>query len=394
MSMETVNFDEAKQSQLPAVELLINLGWEYLPCREAMSLRGGDDSKVLLGDVLRRSLMRINSYEHGGQTYKFEEAALAKKIDELENTRVDGVIDTSRAITDTIMPKLGGSTIEVFYDGKYEGKSIRYIDFDNPKNNEYHVTVEYKVTGREAIRCDIVCFVNGIPLVHIENKKSSVGYKKAIAQLLRYQQPTQAPKLFIFEQLLMAMDGEHAAYGATGTPEKFYAAWREKDTPKPQVHNAVAELIAKPITKETYATLLRDLNGATYGVEQLLQRSIMPQDEAIYGMLRHERILDIVRNFIFYDGAIKKVARYQQYFAIKRILDRVRQTELTEQGARHKGGIVWHTQGSGKSLTMVLFVRALIEQADINNARILVVTDRVDLDKQIKKTFKHAGLKC
>lgn len=393
MSMDSVNFDEAKQSQLPAVELLINLGWEYLPRTEALALRGGDDSKVLLGEILRRSLMRLNSYEHGDQIYKFEENAIAKKADELESARVDGIIDTSRDITDVIMPKLGGSSIEVFHDGKHESKSIRYFDFDNPANNEYHVTVEYKVTGREAIRCDIVCFVNGIPLVHIENKKSSEGYQKAIAQLLRYQQPTHAPKLFIFEQLLMAMDGEHAVYGTTGTPEKFYAAWREKDTPEPQVHAAINELIAQPIDTARYTTLLRDLNGATHGVQQLLARSIMPQDEAIYGMLRKDRVLDIVKSFVFYDGALKKVARYQQYFAIKSMLQRIRQTEPTEHGMRHKGGIVWHTQGSGKSLTMVLFVRALIEQADITNSRILIVTDRIDLDKQIKKTFKNAGLK-
>ena len=393
MSMDNVNFDEAKQSQLPAVELLINLDWEYLPCSDALALRGGDDSKVLLGDVLRRSLARINSYEHAGQTYQFEESAIAKKVDELESTRVDGVIDTSRDITDIIMPKLGGGSIEVFHDGQHESKSIRYIDFDDPSNNEYHVTVEYKVTGREAIRCDIVGFVNGIPLVHIENKKSSTGYKKAIAQLQRYQQPDQAPKLFIFEQLLMAMDGENAVYGTTGTPEKFYASWREKDTPEQQVHTAIHGLIAKPIDTKIYTQLLRDLNGATHGVQQLLARSIMPQDEAIYGMLRHDRVLDIMKNFVFYDGAVKKVARYQQYFAIKRMLDRIQQIEPTEHGTRHKGGIVWHTQGSGKSLTMVLFVRALIEQADITNSRILMVTDRVDLDKQIKKTFKNAGLK-
>ncbi len=393
MSMDNVNFDEAKQSQLPAVELLINLGWEYLPASEALALRGDDDSKILLGHVLRRSLMRINSYEHAGQTHQFSESALATKVDELESTRVEGIIDTSRDITDTIMPKLGGSSIEVFHEGQHESKSIRYIDFDNPANNEYHVTVEYKVTGREAIRCDIVCFVNGIPLVHIENKKSSVGYQKAIAQLLRYQQPDQAPKLFVYEQLLMAMDAEHAVYGTTGTPEKFYASWREKDMPVQQVHAAIHQLISQPIEPSIYKQILRDLNGATHGVKQLLARSIMPQDEAIYGMLRQDRLLDIVKNFVFYDGAIKKVARYQQFFAIKRMLERVQQTEPTKYGTRHKGGIVWHTQGSGKSLTMVLFVRALIEQADITNSRILVVTDRIDLDKQIKKTFKNAGLK-
>lgn len=96
---------------------------------------------------------------------------------------------------------------------------------------------------------------------------------------------------------------------------------------------------------------------------------------------------------MFYDGAHKKVARYQQVFAIQRMLERVRQTEPTEYGSRHKGGIIWHTQGSGKSLTMVMFVRALIEQPGIINSRVLIVTDRIDLDKQIKKHSENAGLK-
>lgn len=393
MSMEPINFDEAKQSQLPAVELLINLGWQYLSCKQALALRGDDDSRVILGDVLRRSLMRINSYEHVGETHKFKEGDIARVVSELESIRVDGVIDTSRAVTDIIMPKLGGSTIEVFHEGKHENKSLRYFDFDNIANNEFHVTVEYRVVGREAIRADIVCFVNGIPLVHIENKKSSVGYKKAIAQLLRYQKPDHAPKLFIYEQLLLAMDGENAVYGTAGTPEEFYSSWREKNTPKERLHATLRDVIAKPIDKDIYAQLLRDLNGATYGVEQLQVRSVMPQDETIYGMLRQERVLDIVKNFVFYDGAYKKVARYQQYFAIERMLERIKQTETTEYGSRHKGGIVWHTQGSGKSLTMVMFVRALIEQPHIVNPRVLMVTDRVDLDKQIKKTFENGGLK-
>lgn len=393
MSMDAVNFDEAKQSQLPAVEALINLGWKYLPAREALALRGNDDTKVLLGDIVRRNLMRINSYEHAGKKYTFSENDIARVVDELESTRVEGVIDTSRNITDIIMPKLGGSTIQVFHDGLHESKSIRYFDFDRSENNEYHVTVEYKVTGRESIRCDIICFVNGIPLVHIENKKSSVSYKKAITQLLRYQKPDHAPKLFIFEQILIAMDGEHAVYGTTGTPEEFYASWREKNLSKQELHDAITEMIAQPIDPVIYTQILHDLNGATRGGKQLLARTILPQDEAIYGILRHNRVLDIIKNFVFYDGPHKKVARYQQYFAIDRMLDRVKESEATEYGKRHRGGIVWHTQGSGKSLTMVMFVRALIEQSHITNPRILIVTDRVDLDDQIKKTFKNGGLK-
>lgn len=121
-------------------------------------------------------------------------------------------------------------------------------------------------------------------------------------------------------------------------------------------------------------------------------RSFLPQDELIYGMLRKDRILDILRNFVFYDGLHKKVARYQQYFAVKKTLQQISTTD-PKNPERRKGGIIWHTQGSGKSLTMVMLVRSLIEDDKIKNPRIIIVTDRVDLDRQIKDTFENGGLK-
>lgn len=391
--MENVNFDEAKQSQLPAVELLLKLGYKYLSRKEALELRGGDDSKYLLGEVLRRSLARLNFYEHAGQRHQFSAADLAKVAENLESIRLDGLIDTAREVSGIIMPTLGGSAITVFHDGRHESKSIRYFDFEHPENNEFHVTVEYKVTGKESIRCDIAVFVNGIPLALIENKRSSVGYQKAVHQQLRYQKPEYAPKLFVFAQLLMAMDGEHAVYGTAGTPEEFYAGWREKDTDERWLHEQIAQALARPVEPAECNQLLEDLNGPTSTVHLGETRQVKPQDVAVYGMLRPDRLLPLVKHFVFYDGPHKKVARYQQYFAITKMLNRVEEHEDTPTGRRRKGGIVWHTQGSGKSLTMVMFVRALIEHPRIINPRVLVVTDRIDLDKQIKRTFIQGGLK-
>lgn len=392
MVLDNVNFDEAKQSQLPALEFLIKLGFKYISPKDALDLRGGDDSKILLTDALSRSLMQLNSYDNNGVQQKFSESDIAKVVDELESTRIEGLIDTGRQIFAQIMSKLGGSSITVFQDGRHESKSIRYFDFENPENNEFDVTAEYKITGRETIRLDIVCFVNGIPLVVIENKKSSVGYSKAIAQLKRYQSPESAPKLFIFAQLLMAMDSEHSLYGTAGTPEKFYASWHEKDADEKLINEQIMSIIAKPIDDNTFNQILIDLNGATYNVVQKNDRRAKPQDVSIYGILRPDRLLDFIKNFVFYDGAIKKVARYQQYFAIKKMLLKISEKEVTDTGIRRKGGIIWHTQGSGKSLTMVMFVRNLIENPNIINPRVIIVTDRIDLDKQIKKTFKNAGL--
>lgn len=392
--LKNVDFDEAKQSQLPLVELLINLGYTYVSRAEASRQRSDDTTKFLLGDTARAALMRINGYEYDSRQVKFSELDVAKVVDELESTRLEGLLDTSKDIFHAIMPKIGGKTIEVYRDGRYESKSFRFIDFENIHNNDFQVTVEYKVTGKETIRCDVVCFVNGIPFAIIENKKSSVGVDKAIAQLRRYQTPEYAPKLFIYPQLLIASNTNEFLYGTTGTPAKFYASWRERDETLEQQDAKLHAIIGKQINEPTYIELLQDLNGYTKGRTQLLQRTISPQDRGAYSILRPERLLDIGKNFVFYDGMHKKVARYQQYFAIHKMLQRVGQREVSDNGKqKRRGGVVWHTQGSGKSLTMVLFVRALIENPSIVNPRVIIVTDRKDLDRQIKNTFKNAGLK-
>ncbi len=387
--MEQVNFDEAKQSQLPAVEMLVKMGYKYISRKQSLELRNGRENHYILSQILRRSLMRINSYDYEGQNYDFSETDIDMVADELENIELDGVINTAQQVSAKIMPKLGGAARDVMVGGRKESRSLRFFDFDHIANNEFHVTVEYKIAANDNIRCDIVCFVNGIPLVVIENKKSSVGYQEAIKQLHRYQSYDYAPKLFVYAQLLLAMDSQNAVYGTAGTPAKFYTAWREKGLDDQELNQKIKKIIAKPIEDQVFEQILTDLNGYTAPIDQKLDRSVKNQDIAIYGMLRPERLMDIVKNFVFYDGIHKKVARYQQYFAIKKINDTIK---TYEKGCR-KGGVVWHTQGSGKSLTMVMLARHLIEDEEIKNPRILIVTDRIDLDKQIKSTFVNAGLK-
>ncbi|MBR2796042.1 type I restriction endonuclease subunit R [Candidatus Saccharibacteria bacterium] len=381
------DFDEVNESQFPAVELLIKLGWKYLSREEVDKARNGDRRKVILTDIAKDALMRINDYD--GK--KFDEPDIAGKVDELENTEFNGLIDTCREISDRIMPKLGGGTIKVFENGAYQDRSIRYFDFDNPENNDYHITVEYKVDGNEEnLRADIILFINGIPIAEIENKKSSVGYTKAIDQLHRYQHKEYSPKFYTFLQLLIAMDGLNAVYGTTNTPDEFFVGWREKDLGLEKTKTKIEEILStNTIDEATLNQIKQDLNGY---VKPIDSRKFLPQDELIYGMLRKDRISDIIRNFVFYDGLHKKVARYQQYFAVKKTLKQIK-TMDPKNPNRRKGGIIWHTQGSGKSLTMVMLVRALIEDEEIKNPRVIIVTDRINLDKQIKDTFENGGLK-
>lgn len=392
--LEKVNFDEALQSQLPFIELLINMGYTYISTEEALKQRGCDTSNFILSDIAVQKLMDINDYEVDGIKYKFSEKDVRDAIDELEHIQYEGLIDTAQKIYNIIMPTSGGKTIKVNHGGKKVSKNFKFIDFEAIENNAFHVSAEFVVSGKQNIRPDIVCFVNGIPFAVIENKKSSVSVIEALNQMNRNQGVDFCPKLFAYTQLLVCTNGKELQYGTTGTPNKFYAIWKEKAADEEVLSKRISTLIKKKINTKIYTQILEDLNGFTEGHKQRTDRLPTEQDIGVFSLFRPNRLLDLTKNYILFDAGVKKLSRYQQYFAIHKMLDRIIEIETTEQGiTRRKGGLVWHTQGSGKSLTMVMFVKALIEDPLILNPRVIIVTDRKDLDKQIKDTFNNCSLK-
>ncbi|MFH1652707.1 MAG: HsdR family type I site-specific deoxyribonuclease [Pseudomonadota bacterium] len=392
--LENVHFDEAKQSQLPALELLIAMGYEYISREDALRQRGGDSRNFILSGIASRKLMEINGYEVGGTQYKFSEKDVRDAIEELEHIQYEGLIDTSQKIYNTIMPTKGGKTIKVSVGGKKDSKNFRFIDFENPRNNAFHVTAEFVATGRQNIRPDIVCFVNGIPLAVIENKKKSVPVVDALNQMNRNQGPEFCPKLFTYTQLLVGTNVDELKYGTTGTPNKFYALWKEKGLSDKEIEFEMLSVMQRQIDSHTYKQVRADLNGDTRGAIHYTSRMATEQDKGIVFLFKPERLLDLAKNYILFDAGVKKLSRYQQYFAIHKMLTRISEEEMTPTGLmRRCGGLIWHTQGSGKSLTMVMFVKALIEHPHIINPRVIIVTDRKDLDKQIKDTFKNCNLK-
>ncbi len=392
--LEKVNFDEARQSQLPFVELLLNMGYKYISEEEALRQRGGDTSNFILSDIAVKKLMEINGYDVDDVKYKFSEKDIRDVIDEIEHIQYEGLIDTAQNIYNMIMPTSGGKTIKVSHDGKIISKNFRFIDFNTIKNNDFHVSVEFTASGKQNVRPDIVCFVNGIPFAVIENKKKSVSIKDAIGDLIKKQSPEYCPKLFTYAQLLVGTNGSELQYGTTSTPNKFYAVWKEKGKDVEEINNDIKTLISKAIDKDVYEQLLADLNGCTKEHRQSLNRMVTEQDRGVISLFEPKRLLDLTKNHILFDAGVKKISRYQQYFAIEKMLKRIEEVEIINNDiTRRKGGLVWHTQGSGKSLTMVMFVKALIEDPKIINPRVIIVTDRRDLDRQIRDTFKNCNLK-
>lgn len=391
--MIEANFDEAKQSQLPFVELLLAMGYKYISAEDVLKERRSDLSKFILRDIAFENLSRINSYEYNGERQAFGDKDVWEAIDELENVQLEGLIDTSKKVYNMIMPTSGGKTIKVVHGGKSGSYNFRFIDFEHPENNTFHVAVEFEASGKGNIRPDIVCFINGIPFVVIENKKSGVDVKEALSQLNRNQGAEYCPKLFVYPQLLIATNGKDIRYGTAGTPNKFYATWKEKEVDEAEFKQKIKNLITTPVDVEIYSKLLNDLNGATSNHKQRTDRLVTEQDLGVVSLLEPARLLDLTKNYIIYDAGVKKIMRYQQYYAVHKILQRVENLEPGVNRQKRMGGLVWATQGSGKSLTMVMLIKALIESPHIINPRVIIVTDRVDLDKQISETFNNCGLK-
>jgi type I restriction enzyme R subunit len=206
--------------------------------------------------------------------------------------------------------------------------------------------VEYVASGKQNIRPDIVCFVNGIPFAIIENKKSGVEVGQALSQMVGNQGAEKCPRLYTYAQLLIVANVTELQYGTTGTGVKFYATWKEKGTTEEMMNEKVKKILQKSIHPDIYMQILRDLNGYTVGYKQLIEREITAQDRGVVSLLEPHRLLDLTKNYILYDAGIKKLARYQQYFAINKMLKCIEEREIEHGITRRRGGLVWHTQGS------------------------------------------------
>jgi type I restriction enzyme, R subunit len=392
------SFREELISQIPALQLLHGLGYNYLNPVEALAVRGGKLSNVVLEDILVAQLRKMNRIRYKGHVYQFSEDNIQEAVRKLKNEPYDGLVRTSEKIYDLLTL---GTTLPQTIDGNTRSYSLHYIDWRHAANNVFHASDEFSVERRrsnETRRPDIVLFVNGIPFVVIECKRPDLEKGgdspviEGITQMIRNQKDDEIPGLFIYSQVLLAISKNEARYATTGIARKFWSVWKEEQNIETQVH----QLINKPLTvpeknhlykHREYAQSIRNYFDM---LEQAGDRLPTEQDRTIYSLLQPERLLELAYQFIVYDEGVKKIARYHQYFAIKATIERV--GELNIQGKR-TGGVIWHTTGSGKSLTMVMLAKALTLHSSITNPRVILVTDRIDLDDQIWKTFLACGKK-
>lgn len=399
--METPSFKEDHISQIPALQLLQKLGYKYLSPDEALELRGNKTSNVILEKVLRNQLKEINSIKvSSSKTSLFTDANIEAGILALKDLPMnEGYIAACEVAYNRITL---GKDLEQSIDGDKKSFTLQYIDW-NPAtfltNNVFHVTEEFNVmrsTSREHYIPDLVLFVNGIPLCVIECKRPDMKepLAQAISQHLRNQQAEGIRSLYVYAQSVLSLATDSAKYATNGTTEEFWAIWDEKFENKEQEEeykNTLQRLKNQPLSVEQKNKLFSERFRYVRSYFDALENStILPtnQDEYLYNLCRPERLMDLIFNFVLFDNGEKKIARYQQYFAIKKSIQRI----LHLENGKRKGGVVWHTQGSGKSLTMVMLAQAIALEKQIRNPKIILVTDRIDLDDQITGTFRKCGM--
>ncbi len=330
---------EWTHAEKPSLDVLEAMGYEVIPPVANVSLRDSLN-QVIFKPILIDALRHIN-----GITEADARGAAGELLTKSDNVEWLHLLRGNFART---------------VEGQSTAKTIHLIDFANPANNRFTVTSQLTVQAEKTRRPDLVIHINGIPVVVIEAKSPMVSQSKtgeAFDQIKQYE--NEIPRLFYSNVFNIVTDGASVLYGATGSPAKFYGFWRD----------------AWPKAEADFASDL---------------------DKGLWCLLEPSRLLDLIAHFIVFEAdpdsgkMIKKICRYHQFRAVNRIVERIVE-------GKHRKGLIWHTQGSGKSLTMVFAALKLkthltVNSPNLTNPNLMVLTDRIDLDDQISKTFTACGL--
>lgn len=394
MSTDTPNTSELYAAHIPALATLMRLGWEYRSPAQVMAWRGGSTREVLLRPVLTEFLSQ-HRFDYKGQSFPLSKECIQQVLATLAAPGLaEGLMSANEAVHD--MLSLGITVNEFMPDGKRHAVTVPLVDWENIGRNSFLVTEEMEVQNASATghrRPDVVGFVNGIPVVVIEAKRAASGnpnksmIEESISQMLRNQGVQEVPYLFAFAQVLVAVSQTDGRYGTTRTPKKFWATWNEELITKEERKT----INSRPLSAEQVEALFTGKPDRVRDwFEGLWSKPVLPteQDELLIGILSPERLLALLRYYILFYKNEKIIARYQQFFGIQALLGQVSQVD--SKGSR-KGGVVWHTTGSGKSFTMVFLSKLLVLNEALKRCRVVVVTDRVDLEKQLSRTFAAAG---
>lgn len=380
---------ELEDAEKPFVAQLQSLGWEPIEgSLDDSSVTGRTSfAEVIQEGLLREQLCALNLGPDGAPW--LDEARLSEAVTSITRLGTHKLMEANEKATALLIRGLTVDGLPGWDGGR--GQTIRYIDWETPANNRFTVVNQYRVdcppgfnSGKAFIVPDLVLLVNGIPLVVVECKSPSIPepLAEAVDQLRRYSNQRKAAfevndnegnePLFATNQLLVATSFDEARVSCVGAAFEQYAQWKTVIGPDGAGSEIeVAQLLGKPALSE--------------------------QERLIAGLLAPSHLLDVMKNFMLFTQAggqtIKTVCRYQQYRAVNRAIARLKTGQTRLQHGEHdkRGGIIWHTQGSGKSLTMVFLVRKMRADAQLRRFKVIVVTDRKDLQGQLSVTATLTG---
>lgn len=377
--------DELEKVELPALEQLQELEWEYIEGAKLSPDESDERSsykEVVLEKRLTDAIKRINPW--------INDENLRKVVRDLTKTQYPNLVEANQAIWTQI-----NQCVSVTQDlGKgNKGQTVHIIDFENNENNEFLCTNQFKVSGvNQNIIPDIVCFVNGLPLAVIECKSPYITnpMEAGIDQLLRYANRRNASdeegaeKLFHYNAMMVSTHRDKARVGTITSSMEHYLEW--KDPYPSEVDEEQKGLCRRgPVEGWDYPW------GAVIPPHKpVIIHEPTAQEILLEGLFDQRNFLDILQNFTVFepmDGRIiKKIPRYQQFRAVHKTIERLKSSKK----AKKRGGVIWHTQGSGKSLTMVFLSIKIRRDTKLRDHKLVFLTDRTQLDGQLTSTFENA----
>ena len=315
--MTDISFPASEKlvSQLPALQLLAALGWHIVTPVQANAERRNRLSSVLLEETLTEQLGRINRIRFQGKTYEFSEANIQEAVQKLKSYKYDGLLHTNQGLTDLLV--MGTSETQTI-NGFSKSFTLTYIDWQNPERNVFQAVPEFSVErtrSSQTVRPDIVLFVNGIPLGVVECKAPSEPVEQGVTQHIRNETDDYIPQLFVFAQILLAVNKNEAKYATVGTAEKFWSVWKELpvDTPAQEKWEAsLTRAVQADFSPADAQAASSGLEIRTAGIPSCAARLPTEQDRTLFSLCSRPRFLELIRGYTLFDNGEKKIARYQQ----------------------------------------------------------------------------------
>lgn len=386
--------DEYDKVELPALQQLQQLGWTYLHGSQFIPSTTGERAyfrEVVLEKRLSAAIQRINPW--------ISDENLRKVVRETTHPVTATLMEANQNLWQNIVQY---QSVEQDLGKGRKGQTVKIIDFDHPANNEYLCVNQFKIQGaNEAIIPDILLFVNGLPLAVIEAKSPYITnpMENGITQLRRYanrrapHEDEGAERLFWYNQLMVCTHRDQARVGTISSKMEHYLEWKD---PYPfseaQIPTAGNVDTQRTIPGATIRPGDPSAQEQRVPYDAILNTPAVANSQQILlaGLFSHVNFLDMIQNFTVFEPIegrmIKKIARYQQFRAVHRTIHRLK----TGATKKEKGGIIWHTQGSGKSLTMVMLAIKIRRDPVLRDYKLVFITDRTQLDGQLTGQFERA----